>query len=67
MENQNKTYYQVKQVYLANSLSFLGFRYYKFNTYENEQIYSFEDTTEFREALTTMCKLKTKYNIHYNN
>lgn len=61
-----KKYYRVNQVYLANALSFLGFRYYKFNE-GGEVLYTFEDTKRFREALTTLMGLKNKYSSYYNS
>lgn len=52
-----KKYYNVDSRYLANGLSFLGFRYYKFND-EGSTTYSFEDTDEFRKCLSTILTLK---------
>lgn len=54
-----KKYYIVKNKYLADGLSFLGFRYYKFND-ETGIVYSFEDTETFRKNLTAMLDLKKK-------
>lgn len=53
-------YIEIKKKYLAESLSFLGFKYCKLNT--NDGIfYSFYDTKEFREALQDMLRLKDKF------
>lgn len=56
-----KKYYEIKKKYLAFALSYLGFRYYKFGTGE-DTLYSFENTDEFRQALTGLTDLKNKIN-----
>lgn len=53
-------YIEIKKRYLAEALSYLGFKYYKFNTPEYT-LYSFYDTKEFREALQDMIRLKEKF------
>lgn len=50
-------YYTIKNKYLAEGLSFLGFRYYKFND-EAGIVYSFEDTEIFRDNLAAILDLK---------
>lgn len=57
-------YYLVHKKYLAYSLSFLGFKYYKFNSINGDVVYSFEDTERFRFALIELTNLK---NNLYNN
>ena len=61
MEKTNK-YYPINKRYLAEAMSFLGFKYMKFNNYLDEQIYSFEDTAKFRIALNKLTLLKKEIN-----
>ena len=63
---ENKKYYEVKKLYLANSLSYMGFRYLIFDKENNEKIYSFKDTLEFREAITGITLLRDKFNKNPN-
>jgi hypothetical protein len=55
--------YEVRKKYLAEALSYLGFRYYKFDEPEYTS-YSFDDTEQFREALKDMLRLKNKYSSY---
>lgn len=59
--NNNDKYYNVDKKYLAESLSFLNFRFYKFN-YGDETIYSFENTEKFKKALKGLLDLKRTIN-----
>lgn len=52
-------YRSVKSKYLANALSYLGFKYY---TYENG--YSFKDTIELDYAINKILKLKKELNLN---
>ncbi|URZ18785.1 hypothetical protein [Clostridium felsineum] len=54
---KEEKYYIIKKKYLADALSFLGFRYYKFNNVN----YSFINTNKFREALTSLTDLKKRF------
>ena len=58
-------YRVIHKKYLAEALSFLGFRYYKFNEYnqDNNQVvkYSFVETPEFNDAVNELLILKQKY------
>lgn len=58
-------YRVIHKKYLAEALSFLGFRYYKFNEYDrdNNKIikYSFVETPEFNDAVNQLLTLKQKY------
>lgn len=61
MDSQaNKKYYEIRKRYLAEALSFLGFRYFKF-TNDGNIIYNFKDTESFRSALTQLNILKSTY------
>lgn len=51
MENINKEYYETDSIYIANTLSFLGFRYYKFKNFKNEEVYSFINTKNLQLAV----------------
>lgn len=53
-------YVEIKKKYLADALSFLGFRYFKF-TNNGEILYSFENTNKFQLALADILYLKEKY------
>lgn len=58
-------YRVIHKKYLAEALSFLGFRYYKFNECDqnNNQVikYSFVETQEFNNAVNELLILKQKY------
>lgn len=58
--NQEKKYFETDSVYIANTLSFLGFRYYKF-TNEGKQAYSFINSDELQLAVNKMFKLKNEF------
>ncbi|WPC42929.1 hypothetical protein [Clostridium sp. JS66] len=54
--------FHVKKLYLADSLSYLGFRYMKFtDKFTGDMVYSFKDTDQFRMALNDLLNLKEKY------
>lgn len=54
-----KRFYNINKRYLAEGLSFLGFRYFKFQDAEGKQVYSFEDSEKFQEALAGLFTLKS--------
>lgn len=57
----NKKYTTIEKKYLAEALSFLGFKYYKYG--EGKEIeYSFEETDKFKFALGELLKLRNKLN-----
>lgn len=62
-------YYQINKKYLAFAIGFLGFQYYVFNREDGSKIYSFEDTENFRRALTKLTELKKEFewNFEYEN
>jgi len=51
--------YEVRKKYLADALSYLGFRYYK-NGFGEDTIYSFENTEKFNKAMHELNQLKEK-------
>jgi len=53
--------YEVRKRYLAEALSYLGFRYFK-NGFGNDTIYSFENTEKFSKAMTKLNQLKEEIN-----
>lgn len=53
----NNKYTVIKKKYLAEALSFLGFRYFKFNK-DGEITYSFENTEKFSKALVKLLQLR---------
>lgn len=53
-------YFEIRKKYLAEALSYLGFKYYKF-TNADYTMYSFEDTDNFKLALNDLLRLKDKY------
>ena len=56
----NNKYYEIRKKYLAEALSFLGMRYFKFNKEDGAVIYSFENTENFNIALNELTKLKNR-------
>lgn len=54
--------YEVRKRYLAEALSYLGFRYYK-NGFGADTIYSFENTEKFNKAMHELNLLKEKLRI----
>ena len=58
----NKKYYEIRKKYLADALSWLGMRYYIFDNFLNEKVYSFENTDKFQEALSGLFALREKIN-----
>lgn len=56
--------YNIQKKYMAQAMSYLGYRYYKYNT-ENGVIYSFERTPEFMNALNELVNLKKNYGNKY--
>lgn len=57
----NKIYCNINKRYLAEALSFLGFKYFKFQN-EGKTVYSFEDNDKFRIALTKILELRKELN-----
>jgi len=51
--------YEVKKKYLAEALSFLGFKYFK-KGFGEDTIYTFENTEKFSKALHELTLLKNK-------
>lgn len=51
----------IKKKYLADALSYLGFKYYKYSNVDGIS-YSFEKTNSFVDALNELLKLKDKFN-----
>lgn len=56
-----KEYYETDRIYIANTLSFLGFRYYKFTNFKGKQVYSFKNTEELQLAVTKIFELKNEF------
>ncbi len=59
-----KKYYAVDSKTLAIALNYCGFSYFKVGD-RNNPVYSFENTLEFREALTKLNSIRRKNN-NYN-
>ena len=57
----NKNYTTIEKKYLAEALSFLGFKYYKYGE-GKETKYSFEETDKFKFALGELLELRNKIN-----
>jgi len=51
--------YDVKKKYLAEALSYLGFRYYK-NGFGENTVYTFENTEKFSKAMHELNQLKER-------
>lgn len=58
-------YFIVRKKYLADALSFLGFKYYKFTNSDGSIYYSFENSGRFNDAMTELLSLQNKFN-QYN-
>jgi len=57
--------YEVRKRYLADALSYLGFRYYK-KGFGVDTIYTFENTEKFNKAMHELNQLKEKLkNINF--
>lgn len=54
---------KISKKYLADALSYLGFRYFK-NGHGADVFYSFERTAKFDQALTQLKELKEKLNMY---
>ena len=58
-------YFIVRKKYLADALSFLGFKYYKFTDPGGSVYYSFENNNKLHEAMTELISLQGRFN-RYN-
>ncbi|NFH99493.1 hypothetical protein FDB15_03980 [Clostridium botulinum] len=58
----SKKYKNIKKKYLADALSFLGFRYMIFDNEDGTKEYTFEDTFKFQHALNGLLKFKKEIN-----
>lgn len=65
MENQK--YCTIHKRYLSEALSFLGFRYYKFDKPDGGVEYSFENTEKFRKAFSKLLELKKSIDDYEKN
>lgn len=60
---QEKKYYQVRNAYLANGLSFLGYRYRKYG-FGKDTVYSFENTHGIQDAVEEILELKKRVGLY---
>lgn len=63
MEYREK-HYATTNMYLAHTLSFLGFRFMKFTNEQGETVFSFNRTPEFQKICDEIHKMKKE--IYYN-
>lgn len=56
-------FYEIRNRYLAEGMAFLGYKYRKFG-YGRDTVYIFEDTKEFRVALTAFMGIKEKLGVY---
>lgn len=61
MSSTQQKYTCIRKKYLAEALSYLGFKYFRFNAEEGYALYSFENNEKFQEALNEMLKLKERF------
>lgn len=54
-------YFKTTNKYLAETMCFMGFKYYKFND-EKGIIYSFKNTDKFNSVLLTVINMKKNLN-----
>ena len=59
-ELKENNFYTVKKKYLAEALSYLGFRYYKYIQEDNKVSYVFEKTIYFEKCLSELIHLKAR-------
>ena len=55
-------YFIVRKKNLADALSFLGFKYYKFTEQNGSVYYSFENSDKLNEAMTELLNLQGRFN-----
>ena len=55
-------YFIVRKKYLADALSFLGFKYFKFTEPNGSVYYSFENSDKLNEAMTELLSLQGRFN-----
>lgn len=60
METKINTFIVYKK-YLAMSMSYLGFHYYKFTDNSGKTIYTFERTPKFMDCFNRLLELKNNY------
>lgn len=65
METKNLKITIIKNKYLANALSWLGFRYYKVQR-DGVQAYSFNETQDFLDTLHKIIALKKELNLDFH-
>ena len=54
-------YFIVRKKYLADALSFLGFKYYKFTEPNGSVYYSFENSEKLNEAMSELLSLQSRF------
>lgn len=59
---ERKEYTNINKKYLAMAMSFLGFKYYKFQNDEGETVFTFENTSKFMNALHGLLALRKQIN-----
>jgi len=57
MENNIKKYFTVTNKYLAESLAFLKFTYFK-NGFGKDCVYTFEDTIKIQNTIDTLIEMR---------
>ncbi len=57
-----KKYTIIDKKYLADTLSFLGLRYFIFNKDDGRKVYSFEENEKFHYTLAKLLELKKEIN-----
>jgi len=54
-------YFLVRKKYLADALSFLGFKYFKFTEPNGSVYYSFENSDKLNEAMAELLSLQGRF------
>lgn len=57
MENNIKKYFKVTNLYLADALAFIGYKYFK-NGFGKETTYTFQDTQQIQLAINELINMR---------
>ncbi|EJO5346492.1 hypothetical protein NRP93_000542 [Clostridium botulinum] len=60
---KNNKYIEIRNKYLAQGLSFLGYRYFKFGQ-GKDTIYSFKNENNIEDSINHLLKLKKEINLN---
>lgn len=67
MDNNKIETFNIENKYLADGLSFCGYRYYRYTTETGKTIYSFSRTQEFMDCFNKILEIKKIYGQFYKD